>query len=106
MASGLLSSRRDGRSKPVLLVRSINPTFLTALDAAIHSRQDGPALRTIKSLHQPLIKQLRRFRLVLDTEPANNAILATIDFVKRNILSPIDEGESPMLVPSVFNQLD
>jgi hypothetical protein len=104
-ASELLSKRHDGRAKPVLLVRSIDRTFLPSLAALMRNAQEQK-LRAAKSLYGPLVHQLTRFKVVFETERDNNAILACINFASKNIFHPTDVVDlSPALVPSVTNGL-
>jgi hypothetical protein len=102
MAADLVSKRRDGRNKPSLLIKGMDPTFLPALDALRHRRQ-GPQLRANKSLHQPLAKQVSRFTLAFETEEQNPAILGLLDWADNSVVRPLDFSESPSLVPAAVN---
>jgi len=103
MSADLVSKRRNGRNKPSLLIKSIDPTFLPALTSAMQ-KQPGPTLRAIRSLHQPLAKQLSRFKLVLEREEQNPAILAALDWAEHNVLPPAGINDvSPVLLPAAVN---
>jgi len=104
-ASELVRKRHDGRVKPVLLLKSLDQSFLPSLSALMRNAQEQK-LRAAKSLYGPLLKQLGRFKVVFETERENNAILACIDFASKNIFYPTDvDDRSPTLVPSVTNGL-
>lgn len=102
-AIDLVSNRRDGRTKPSLLIKGTDATFLQALESLMR-RQEGPQLRVIRSLHQPLAHQVSRFTLAFETEEHNPAILAALDWTVHSVLLPVDINDvAPVLLPTAAN---
>jgi hypothetical protein len=103
MAAEIVNKRKDGRTRPSLLVKATDATFLPALEALI-KRQDGPQLKVIRSLHKSLAHQISRFQLSFALEEQCPPIAAVLDWAAHNVLPPADFSDwSPALMPSAVN---
>lgn len=98
MAAEITTSRKDGRNKPSLLVKTIDDTYADALTSVMRGQQGAP-LRVVASLYQPLERVSRRFHLTFETESSNPAIYGLLDWTKRSVLLPPDITTADLAVP-------
>lgn len=101
MAAEIVTKRNDGRNKLSLLVKTIDETYADALTSMLLGQQ-GPPLRVIRSLYQPLARQLSRFDISFEAEQSNPAILGLLEWTKRSVLLPPGITEADLAVPAAL----